>query len=45
MSEAQRKSPSGNVEGPKPPNVNGDHSSKEPVAEVIEVRRAGIGGV
>jgi hypothetical protein len=38
MSEAQRKSPSGNVEGPKLPNVNGDWSSKEPVAEVIEVR-------
>ena len=44
--EVRRASPSGNVEGPKPPNVNGDLSVKEPVSEaVIEVRRDGIGGV
>ncbi len=45
MSEARRKLPSGKVEALKPPNVNGDRSTKEPVAEVIEVHRAGIVGV
>ncbi len=45
-SDWRRASPSGNVEGPNPPNVNGDLSVKEPVSEaVIEVRHAGIGGV
>jgi hypothetical protein len=38
-------SPLGKVEEPKPPNVNGDLSTKEPVSEVIEVRLSGIGGV
>jgi hypothetical protein len=45
-SDWRRALPSGSVEGPNPPNVNGDLSVYEPDSEAVnKVRRAVIGGV